>query len=183
MGNNTYYYIDDEVWLYIPEGDILYYKEENDLEYTAIPINNLTSRITNEVTEYNVSDLMSNIGKYYFSTNPSKYYQKCELLRIDTGDIEIDNINNTATISNYSNNLDPLYYEIYRFYKGSTDSSVFPAPPNCVAGRIPNSEKYITENTFSITKPTGANILGFYIRVYYKNEFGLAYKDSNFITY
>ena len=181
MGNNTFYYQNDEVWLYIPDGDNLYWKKDNG-NYTYVAKSSLNTKVVNDVTVYDATSIMSTPGKYYFTTDLNSK-QACELYRINTGNITISG--NTATLSGYSSDyITPLYYRIVTIYQVSNHPSPWPAPEGYYANVVKNSQTYINGDTFEFTVPTKGKIVeGYYLIVYFENEFGKPRAISNFVIY
>lgn len=127
---------------------------------------------------YNIKSVLDHIGEYELRVNENSI--PAILKVINTGDVILSGT--SVTISNYSDNIKPLWYNVVVLHTGETEHSTFPAPVGYIGAHAKLCKDKITSDTFNIkTNEDITNSDGYYVRCYYDTKFGLAYKDSNII--
>ena len=179
-GDRTYYYLGDEIWLYIPKGNTLYYSSDGET-FNSVSLSSLTSDVVNGVVVYEVSSLISGIGTYYFTTSTSHATTKCQVAIIDTGTISLDTTNHIVTLSGYSGNITPLYFETINLREGTADPYDTKAPEGYIAGTMNFSKTMIEGDEGEYILSDSVAVVGYYIRVYYDTGYGLAVGDSDYV--
>lgn len=178
MGDKTYYYESDKIYVYVPNGSVLYYKAESDTDYSSVNVSSLPTKTVNSAIMYDVSALLSNCDKYELTTDLSNH-TKCNIMRVSTGSIQIND--NQITVSGYSNWLTPVWYQVCSLspMESEPSTSGYPAPTGYVASIVHRA--LIENDSFTIDIPAYGS--GWYIRVNYETGFGQCFKDSNWVWF
>lgn len=178
MGDKTYYYANDNIYIYIPiEASTLYYKKKDDVDFLSVALSSLTTETINENIVYDVTDLIIDYDTYILTTNVDNY-NKCHITRINAGAVTVSGEN--VTISGYSSNLTPVWTETIAVEEGEPTSGR--RQINFEGYRfwtIRGSKKLIDSDTF--TTPLPSSEYGYQVRVYYETGFGQAFCDSEII--
>ena len=178
MGDQTYYYANDDIYLYFPEvPQTLYYKRQNEVNYTTVNVSSLTTVIVNGTTVYEISELISEYDTYILTTNPDNFTQ-CKITRINVGTVSVSGAN--VTISGYSDNIEPVWTETQYVWLGEQASGRRPISYDGYAfAGLAGSKKLV--NTDEFTTPVPSSQYGYQVRVYYETGFGQAFCDSEII--
>lgn len=175
-GDRTYFSLGDDIFIYVPFGDSLIVSENDNNE--NIDLSSLPDKTVNGIKMYNIKSVLDHIGEYELRVNENSI--PAILKVINTGDVILSGT--SVTISNYSDNIKPLWYNVVVLHTGETEHSTFPAPVGYIGAHAKLCKDKITSDTFNIkTNEDITNSDGYYVRCYYDTKFGLAYKDSNII--
>lgn len=177
-GDKTYFNIGDDIFVYIASGNIL--TIENDGNTTNVALNTLSSKTVGDNIMYNVKSILNHVGSYNLYVEGDII--KANLIVVDTGDVILSN--KQVTISGYSNNITPSWYNVVMVIEDTgTTYSHFPAPEGYIGAWASLCKDEINSDTFTIkTNESVESAYGYYVRCYYDTEFGQVYKDSNLIV-
>lgn len=179
MGDRTYYYDGDDVYVYIPDTNVttLYYKKTTDETFSSILISNLVTATVNDTTVYDVTDIISDYATYELTTDTDNI-TKCLVTRINVGSITVSGTN--VSISGYSSNITPLWTETIYLYTGEMNSASRPCNfDGWIYWKVRESKKMVTSDNF--VTPIPAPQYPYQVRVYFETGFGQAYLDSDII--
>ena len=180
MGDRTYYYANDEIFVYIPGNQTtLYYKKKDDENFSTVAISSLATDVVNDTTVYDVTDIISDFDTYELTTNPDNLIY-CLVTRIDVGTVTVNGEN--VQISGYSENIRPHSTETVYLYQG--EITTVSRPCHLLGykyGNVNTSKKLISSDEFTTPVPTQGE--AYQVRVWYDTGFGQAFCDSDIIPY
>lgn len=186
FGDRTWYKLGDPVKLYVTNDSTVLYCKKADAVYTPVTLANLPSESINGVTVYNVTSLIDEATEYCFTTD-AETNCPCMISVVNVGTVTINSATKEASVTGYSSNLRPLYYQVnYLMLEDSSHSRrtyAYPAPTGYVS-RPDLGNKFMLngESEFTFTKPflhepsaAGDDALykGFSIIVHFENIFGM----------
>lgn len=191
MGDQTYYYPNDDIMLYFPGGgSVLYYRESGDMSWNSVAISSLPSTTVNGERVYNVKNLLNGTKTFELTTNRLTNFP-CRVTKIDPGYVTITVNGNTATAEVHpgSNNVTPIYGLIIvetSNHESEAHGTIWPHRPYSLStntyyiSRPTNKHYEAVNNQFNFEIPNVEEGLGYYVRFYCETGYGECYVDSRY---
>lgn len=187
-GDNVVFHVGDTIKLYIADtaATVLLYRNMNDPAFTSVELAALPSETVNEVIVYDITNLISGTsGKYELCTSEDEE-RKAHILVASFGEVTINEDGSAFSVSGYDDCLKPEWYMQLRFVP-ATEEQLAEKEQFPDYYRYPAPDGYHTaqmEKAF-ITNLGGQEFQhsqrdGYYIRVFYKTEYGYYFHDSPF---
>ncbi len=172
-GHKSVFQLGEDIKITINSGNTLYYKKVEDPSYKTVNVSQLPKTTYSNISIYDVTSLISTHGNYEFTTTPG--VDIALIMVVDRGNIVYNN--NTFKVEGYSDNLEPVWFQLNVLTNVEGNTS-YPAPVGYVASLNYGNKGYIE----GVTEfPIPDNIDGYYIRAYYKSDYGFIHLDGDYI--